>query len=115
MQPTSEMNAPVAPTIPEAIHTQGLRKKFGANVVLEKVDLSLSPGESMALLGPNGSGKTTLLKILATLIRPSNGTVRVDGYDVTRQVEQARLAIGLLAHGNYLYEDLTAIENLPFR
>jgi heme ABC exporter ATP-binding subunit CcmA len=83
-------------------------------VVLEKVDLSLMPGESMALLGPNGAGKTTLLKILATLIRPSNGTARVGGYDVTRQVEQARLAIGLLAHGNYLYEDLTAMENLRF-
>ena len=108
------MDAPVAPTTPEAIHTQGLRKRFGANVILEKVDLSLAPGESMALLGPNGSGKTTLLKILATLIRPSNGVVRVGGYDVTRDVGQARLAVGLLAHGSYVYEDLTAIENLHF-
>jgi len=108
------MHAPDAPTISDAIHAQGVRKRFGGNVVLEKIDLSLMPGESMALLGPNGAGKTTLLKILATLIRPSNGVVRVGGYDVTRDTEQARRAIGLLAHGSYVYEDLTAIENLHF-
>jgi heme ABC exporter ATP-binding subunit CcmA len=83
-------------------------------VVLEGVDLSLGPGEIVALLGPNGSGKTTLLKILATLIRPSSGVVRVAGYDVTREAERVRAEVGLLAHGSYVYEDLTALENLHF-
>ena len=101
-------------TISQAIHVQGLGKRFGSNAVLERVDFSVGRGELVALLGPNGAGKTTLLKILATLIRPSTGTARVGGHDVVSEVERVRAAVGLLAHGSYIYEDLTALENLRF-
>src|SRR5262249_58191339 len=59
-------------------------------------------------------GKTTLLKILATLIRPTRGTAAVAGHDCVRDAEGARPHIGLVAHGSYVYEDLTALENLRF-
>lgn len=91
-----------------------LRKSFGACQVLNEVTFELREGECLALLGANGAGKTTLLKILATLLRPSAGSVRVAGHDAVREVEAVRRSIGLLAHGSHIYEDLTALENLRF-
>src|SRR2546429_7867953 len=67
------------------IQVIGLRKAFGAHVVLDDVSLEVRPGEAVALLGANGAGKTTLLRILATLLRPSRGTARVAGYDCLRR------------------------------
>src|SRR4029434_3927141 len=66
------------------------------------------------MLGANGAGKTTLLKILATLVRPTRGTAAVAGHDCARDAEGARPHIGLGAHRAYVYEDLTAVENLRF-
>src|SRR5438034_6962139 len=60
------------------------------------------------------SGKTTLLRILATLLRPSRGTARVAGYDCLRETADVRAHVGLLAHGAWVYEDLTPFENLRF-
>lgn len=97
-----------------AVDIQGVRKAFGANAVLDRVDLALNPGEVLVLLGPNGAGKTTLLKILATLLRPSAGGGRLVGFDLLNEVEPIRQRVGLLAHGTYVYEDLTAEENLRF-
>jgi heme exporter protein A len=97
-----------------AVDIQELRKAFGANAVLDRVDFSLESGEVLTLLGPNGAGKTTLLKILATLLRPSGGRARVCGFDLARDVEAIRQRVGLLAHASYVYEDLTAEENLRF-
>lgn|SRR5574337_180570 len=97
-----------------AVEIEGLRKAFGTNAVLDRVDLCLDPGEVLLLLGPNGAGKTTLLKILATLMRPSAGGGSVAGFDLLKDVAAIRGRVGLLAHGSYLYEDLTAVENLRF-
>ena len=97
-----------------AVDIQEVRKVFGANVVLDRVDLCLDRGEAVTLLGPNGSGKTTLLKILATLLRPSSGRGRVGAFDLLSEAESIRQRVGLLAHGSYVYEDLTAEENLRF-
>ncbi len=91
-----------------------LRKAYGSSVVLDDISLELGPGQALVLLGPNGAGKTTLLRILATLIRPTAGTLQVAGVDALRQPERVRAAIGMVGHGSYVYEDLTALENLRF-
>ncbi|HEY3067832.1 MAG TPA: heme ABC exporter ATP-binding protein CcmA [Methylomirabilota bacterium] len=87
---------------------------FGANLVLDGVTLEVRGGEAVALLGSNGAGKTTLLRILATLVRPTRGTAVVAGHDCVREAEAVRAAVGVVAHGVHLYEDLTALENLRF-
>src|SRR3989454_12665015 len=94
------------------IQVIGLRKAFGAHVVLDDVSLEVRPGEAVALVGPNGAGKTTGLRILATLLRPSRGTARVAGYDCAQETERGRAHGGLLAHGNWGDEDLTPLGNL---
>jgi heme exporter protein A len=96
------------------IRASGLRKCFGTTTVLEDIALGLESGECVALLGPNGAGKTTLLRILATLLRPTSGTLTIGGVDALANPEQARESIGMIGHGSYLYPDLTALENLRF-
>jgi heme exporter protein A len=92
----------------------GLRKRFASTLVLEGLNLAVAAGECIVLLGPNGAGKTTLLRILATVLRPTAGSLHVDGVDALRAPETARALIGMVGHGSYLYEDLTAFENLRF-
>jgi heme ABC exporter ATP-binding subunit CcmA len=92
----------------------GLRKSYGATVVLEDVSLDVPAGQCLALLGPNGAGKTTLLRLLATLARPNAGSLRIEGTDAVRDPDAVRARIGMVAHGSYVYEDLTALENLRF-
>ena len=96
------------------IRVSGLRKTFGNHRVLDGLDVDVHEGEALAVLGANGSGKTTLLKILATLVRPTRGTARVAGHDCAKEAESVRRYVGLVAHGSYVYEDLTALENLRF-
>jgi heme ABC exporter ATP-binding subunit CcmA len=96
------------------VHLSGVRKAFGAALVLDDITLDVHAGEAVALLGANGAGKTTLLKIIATVWRPTRGTVVVAGHDAAREAEAVRRQVGLVAHGAHLYEDLTARENLRF-
>jgi heme ABC exporter ATP-binding subunit CcmA len=96
------------------IRVVGLVRVFGAQRVLDGLDLDVAAGEAVALLGPNGAGKTTLLKIVATLLRPTRGTATVAGHDCVREAEAARAVLGVIAHGTHVYEDLTARENLAF-
>jgi heme ABC exporter ATP-binding subunit CcmA len=96
------------------IRVSRLRKTFGNHRVLDGLDLDVHPGEAVAVLGANGAGKTTLLKILATLVRPTRGTASIAGRDCARDAEGVRREIGFVAHGPYVYEDLTALENLTF-
>jgi oleandomycin transport system ATP-binding protein len=96
------------------VRVAGLVRVFGAQRVLDGVDLDVVAGEAVALLGPNGAGKTTLLKIVATLLRPTRGTAVVGGHDCVRAAESVRAMLGVVAHGAHVYEDLTARENLAF-
>jgi heme ABC exporter ATP-binding subunit CcmA len=101
-------------TVDSIVRVTDVRKVFGFVPVLDGVSLDVRAGEAVALLGANGAGKTTLLKILATLVRPTRGTATVAGHDVARAPEAVRRVIGVVAHGAWVYDDLTARENLRF-
>jgi heme exporter protein A len=97
-----------------AIAVSGLRRDYGERTALDGVGFELAAGESLVVLGPNGAGKTTLLRILATLLRPSGGEVRVLGCSLPSEVWKLRGRVGYLGHEPLLYRDLTGIENLRF-
>jgi heme exporter protein A len=96
------------------LEARGLQRSFGRVRILRGIDLSLQRGEALAVVGPNGAGKTTLLRLLAGLMRPTAGEVRVMGEPLTRGADRIRRAIGLLSHQSLLYDDLTLLENLAF-
>ena len=96
------------------IETKKLVKRFGLKTILRGVDFSVEPGEFVALLGPNGAGKTTFLRILASLSRPSLGSIKVAGYSLPNEAAQVRAKLGVVSHMPLLYPDLTAEENLQF-
>jgi len=98
-----------------AVAVAGLRRDFGERTALDGVDLSLEGGETLVVLGPNGAGKTTLLRILATLLRPGGGEVRVLGAHLPREAWKARGRVGFLGHEPLLYRDLSGRENLRFQ
>ncbi|GAC1382233.1 MAG: ABC transporter ATP-binding protein [Ktedonobacteraceae bacterium] len=93
---------------------RGLKKSFGLKPVLRGIDLTLRRGERMALLGANGAGKTTLLRILAGLVKPGAGVITIADLDIVRDAQHIRHLVGFLAHQPYLYDELTALENLYF-
>jgi heme exporter protein A len=101
-------------TPPFAIHAEGLGKRYGPHAALKSLDLSLRPGERLAIFGPNGSGKTTLLRILAGLTRQTKGTFTIANGDYQHDGTALRQRVGVVAHHPYLYEDLSAEENLRF-
>ncbi|MCO6449251.1 MAG: heme ABC exporter ATP-binding protein CcmA [Caldilineales bacterium] len=96
------------------VHVRDLRKAFGRHRVLRGLNLDIEAGSSVALLGPNGAGKTTLLRILASLSRPTSGTVTIAGVDISANPEGIRQHIGMVSHAPLLYDDLSAEENLQF-
>jgi len=96
------------------VHLKGVVKHFSTITALRGIDLELRRGCCLGIFGPNGAGKTTLLRILATLARPSAGTVRIAGYDVAKEGEKVRPLLGVLSHRTFLYGHLTAHENLQF-
>src|SRR5437660_658683 len=96
------------------LEIRGLRKRFGLKPVLRGIDLELEAGKRMALLGANGAGKTTLLRIVAGLTKLDAGTITLDGLNLERQAREIRRLVGFVAHQPYLYDDLTALENLLF-
>ena len=97
-----------------AIVIDGLTKRFGNQAVVDGLSLSVEAGSIFGFLGPNGSGKSTTIKMLCGLLRPTNGSARVAGYDIITQIDQVRRSIGYMAQGFTLYGDLTVDENLEF-
>lgn len=101
-------------TRPLAIEVSKLTKSFDERLVLKGIDLTVEAGESVVVFGPNGAGKSTLMKILSTIMYPTSGKVLVGGYDIKSQAEKVRQRIGVVGHNTYLYNNLTAYENLDF-
>jgi heme exporter protein A len=99
---------------PPAIELRGLVRHFGERTALRQVSVSVAAGATLAVLGQNGAGKSTLLRILATLLRPHAGEVRVLGERLPRGGYAVRGQIGLLAHEPLLYRDLNGRENLRY-
>jgi heme exporter protein A len=99
---------------PPAVRASGVTKAFGHQAALRGVSLELADGDFLALFGPNGAGKTTLIRILASLTRPSAGTVHIAGHDLAKAATAVRREIGLISHNPLLYGDLTAEENMRF-
>ncbi len=97
-----------------AIEVEGLTKSFGDHLALKGIELKVEKGEFLTVFGPNGAGKTTLIKVLATLSKPSAGRVRVGGLDLRDSAVEIRRKIGVVTHQTFLYDDLTAFENLRF-
>jgi sodium transport system ATP-binding protein len=97
------------------IHVEGLTKYYadlrrGRLVALDGVSFAAFPGQIYGLLGPNGAGKTTALRIVSTVLRPSSGTVTVNGFDVLTQPSQVRRQIGFMSANTGVYDRMTAWE-----
>jgi heme exporter protein A len=96
-----------------AVEVSGVSRSFGRRRAIDGVDLSLESGDCLALFGPNGAGKTSLLRVIAGLLKPTAGTVRVGGRSL-RDDASARASVGLISHQSMLYRALTARENVEF-
>lgn len=95
-----------------AIEVKDLRKSYGKVEVLKGINLQVERGKLLALLGPNGAGKTTTIRILATLLRPDSGTVRVFGHDVVQEADAVRRRVSLTGQFASVDDELTGMENL---
>ncbi len=97
-----------------AIETDGVTRKFGELVAVDKVNLKIKYGEIFGLLGPNGAGKTTLTHMLATILCPTSGSAKVVGHDICKESDAVRSSIGVVFQEPSLDSNLTAKENLDF-
>ncbi|WP_230873968.1 ATP-binding cassette domain-containing protein [Paenibacillus woosongensis] len=95
-----------------AVEAQGLVKNFGGNRAVDRVDLKVPAGSIYGVLGPNGAGKTTTIRMLATLLRPDEGSARIFGYDVVKEAQIVRQLVGVTGQYASVDESLSATENL---
>src|ERR1700685_4674188 len=89
-------------------------KHFGSFVAVDGISFSVPPGQVFAFLGPNGAGKTTTIKMLTTILRPTSGSIRVNGFDPTTQANEVRKSFGIGFQDPSLDDNLTAEENMEF-
>jgi heme exporter protein A len=98
----------------DALHVDDVSRHFGRRRAVSHVTFTAPRSTIVGLLGPNGAGKSTMLAMLATLLRPTSGTIRYGSFAVTGAEASLRSAIGVLGHDLFLYAELTARENLEF-
>ncbi len=98
----------------EGFALDGVTRLYGERVALDRVSVRLEAGRTLVVFGPNGAGKSTLMRILATLLRPHEGTVEVLGHELPARAHEVRGRVGFLGHEPLLYRELTGRENLLF-
>jgi ABC-2 type transport system ATP-binding protein len=96
------------------ITTKNLTKRFGTKIAVRNLDLEIPRGEFFCFLGPNGAGKTTTIKMLTGLLRPTEGTAELAGYDIQKDPVAAKRAIGYIPDTPFLYDKLTGREFMHF-
>src|SRR5450756_3019087 len=94
------------------LEVTGLHKRYGDLVAVEEVSFTARPGEMVGLLGPNGAGKTTTISMIAGLLAPDRGEVRIDGGVVRGETDPVKLRLGLVPQDVALHDGLSARENL---
>ncbi|MDX6682985.1 MAG: heme exporter protein [Solirubrobacteraceae bacterium] len=102
------------PDLTPAVSLRGVGRRYGERLALRDVSLELAVGQTLVVFGPNGAGKTTLLRMLATLLRPHAGELRVLGRELPDDGYAVRARIGFLGHEPLLYRELSGRENLRF-
>src|SRR5215217_5989514 len=109
------MNAQAASAAEPVVRAEGVRKSFGENVVLDGIDLSVSSGETLVVIGPSGSGKSTLLRCINLLEPIDSGRIFLEGEEITRKgakVAAIRQRIGIVFQQFNLFPHLKAIDNV---
>ena len=108
------MTEAAATTDQAAIDVRGIGKSFGRQTALDGVSFKVAPGRCLVMFGPNGAGKTTLIRLLSTLALPTAGTALICGSDIRSSALDVREIVGVISHESFLYDAMTAIENLRF-
>jgi ABC-2 type transport system ATP-binding protein len=98
--------------MPNAIETNQLTKAFNSLTAVDKLDITVESGEIFGLLGPNGAGKTTTINMLCTILKPTSGTAKVNGFDIVKEATQVRKSIGIVFQEPSVDDRLTGRENL---
>jgi ABC-2 type transport system ATP-binding protein len=93
-----------------AIETIDLTKRFENLIAVDKVNLKVDQGEIFGLLGPNGAGKSTFISMLCTILKPSSGTAKVEGYDIIREAGDVRRSIGIVFQDPSIDDKLTGMD-----
>lgn len=96
------------------IEVKNLTKKFKNLTAVDNISFSVNQGEVFAFLGPNGAGKSTTIKMLTTLLRPSEGSISVNGFDTAKDQDEVRRSFGIVFQDPSLDDELTALENMEF-
>jgi len=96
------------------IVVEELTKRYGAFTAVDALDLDVPAGQLFGFLGPNGAGKTTTLRMIAGILRPTAGRVRIGGIDIVRQPNEAKARLGFIPDRPFIYEKLTGMEFLRF-
>ena len=93
---------------------EGLTKKYGSFTAVDALDLHVPAGQLFGFLGPNGAGKTTTLRMIAGILRPTAGRIRIGGIDIVQQPNEAKSRMGYIPDRPFIYEKLTGMEFLRF-
>jgi ABC-2 type transport system ATP-binding protein len=106
--------APAPPAVPAAILVRNFSKRYGNVAAVKGLDLEIPPGEILGLVGPNGAGKTTTLRALAGILRPTEGSLSIAGYDLAISPVEAKRRLAFIPDEPHLFDYLTVEEHLRF-